>query len=830
MQHFNDPLFRIIFDQLAEPRLILKPYNADFIIVAANAAYLAATGYELADLSGKSIWNFFKVDAAGHHTVKIFQTGLNDVLEYKSALKLPIFRFDTLHAPRWWQVEILPVMDEVGQIAYLTCTTYNVTIQVEDEATIKSGKAAMLVQQQTEITTAEQVAFRTQELTDSEYRLSRIVSATPCGLCILKGENFIIDIINGPLLTLWGRTEKDILNQPLLKVFPELEGQPFQTFLIRVRETSHTVTMKEQSVVIIGVDGKPKYIYADFSYDPLFDVDLNVEAVLVTYSEVTSFVHARNLLEDREQVLEAMNEEMNAANEELQAMNEEMTVTNEEMESSNEELLAAREEQQVLYEQLQASEQNLRLAAEAAHIGYWHIQPESKALQYDDMLAQIFGYEDQEPMTYEMAIGQVTPEFNGLIQDAINEAITKGDFYDITYTQRRFNDNELIWLHSFGRVIADQDGQYTLFSGVVMDVTKEINSRLEIADLNERLNMAIASAEMGTWYIQADSRESVFSERLRAIFGFETDEEMTLEAAIAQIDSVYREKVAIAVEAALTDGVPFSQEYPIIRQNDNSRRWVKATGKLFPAQDGVKSYFSGTAVDITERKADEQRKNDFIGIVSHELKTPLTTLKGYLQVMQMTAKKPGENSVYQNSTERALLQINKMQRLIGGFLDVARLNAGRIELNKSNFDMDHLIRNAVADNQQLHKGQPIVYKSGGFQEVFADEDKIEQVLNNLLSNAGKYAPAQSTITVFCNHDKSTITVTVQDQGPGISQDDLPRLFDRFFRVENAQTNHIPGFGIGLYLCSEIILQHGGRIWAKSQPGQGAEFSFSLPLK
>jgi PAS domain S-box-containing protein len=377
MHHLTDLLFRTLFDQLPEPRIILRPDSPDFTVVIVNRAYAEATKYTPEQLTGRSFWELFKADAAGSSSAETFRQGLADVLRHRTHIKLPIFRFDVLVAgkasPRWWQVEILPVMDERGEITYLSCTTHNVTIHIQDQAAILQGRhseAAMLVQQQhaeRELTEAEkalresqddlaavrrhtdeQVSFRTKELSDSEYRLKRIIANTPAGLCILKGDDFIIDVINQPLLNIWGRKADDVIGKPLLTVVPEFIGQPFPKLLKQVLRTGKKVTMPEEAVIILQPDGTPKDAFADFSYDPLFDVNQQVEAVLVTVNEITEMVKARKLLQDRQDELEAMNEEMTAANEELQAMNEELTTASEELTEANRQLQDAQRRQNSL--------------------------------------------------------------------------------------------------------------------------------------------------------------------------------------------------------------------------------------------------------------------------------------------------------------------------------------------------------------------------------------------------------------------------------------------------------------------------------------------------
>ncbi|TWR26241.1 PAS domain-containing protein [Mucilaginibacter achroorhodeus] len=365
-------LFRALFDQLAEPRIILKPDHPTFTVVSINSAYEQATGYKEEQLKGRSVWDFFKADAAGSFSAEKLKQGLEDVLRHSAEIKLPIFRFDLMggagSSPRWWQVELYPIIDENNSIVYITCTTHNVTIHVEDQANIlesRRNEAAMLIQQQQsekELQVSEhalrvtqdelssersetenKITRRTKELSDSEYRLNRIIANTPTGLCILKSDELIIEIINQSLLKLWGRVENDVIGKSILTAVPEFEGQPFVKRAKQVLGNGNQVTSLEEAVLIIKENGKQETRFADFSYDPLFDVNDKVESVLITVNDVTEIVKAKQLLQHQQEELETTNEELTAANEELQSMNEELHATNEQLAEVNQLLEEERE-------------------------------------------------------------------------------------------------------------------------------------------------------------------------------------------------------------------------------------------------------------------------------------------------------------------------------------------------------------------------------------------------------------------------------------------------------------------------------------------------------
>ena len=235
---------------------------------------------------------------------------------------------------------------------------------------------------------------------------------------------------------------------------------------------------------------------------------------------------------------------------------------------------------------------------------------------------------------------------------------------------------------------------------------------------------------------------------------------------------------------------------------------------------------SKIARDITEKKQEEMRKNDFIAMVSHELKTPLTSMKSYIQVLLAKAQKEG-NSFDTNALMRADVQAKKMTAMIHDFLSLARLEEGKIWLNKSQFSLHPLIEEIANDAKFLTSNHNIQLQDCEEIILYADRDKIGQVLMNLLSNAIKYSPRGGNITIGCEKLSGKTKIYVSDEGVGINPDDQKRLFERFYRSKNEKVKTISGFGIGLYLVAEILKYHDSKIEVDSTEGKGSTFYFFL---
>ena len=231
--------------------------------------------------------------------------------------------------------------------------------------------------------------------------------------------------------------------------------------------------------------------------------------------------------------------------------------------------------------------------------------------------------------------------------------------------------------------------------------------------------------------------------------------------------------------------------------------------------------------DITDRRAIEQRKDDFLSIASHELKTPLTTIKGYVQIINRLIANYQDEKL-KNAVGKTSLYVERLNSLIGELLDVSRIQSGKIELHQEPFDFDEMVAEAVDSLRQGSRSHEINVTGHTDSQVTGDESHIIQVVTNLLSNAVKYSPGQPSIQVHLSVVSDYVKLAVTDQGVGIPRDEQDKIFERFYRVGDTQ-QRFPGMGIGLYICAQIIRNHEGTLWVESEPGKGSTFSFTLPI-
>lgn len=358
---------------------------------------------------------------------------------------------------------------------------------------------------------------------------------------------------------------------------------------------------------------------------------------------------------------------------------------------------------------------------------------------------------------------------------------------------------------------------------------------------SEEHNRAIVShTSVGIFGADLEGRITFLNEKASQLFGLHRNEGIgvnVLDMTVAEFRESTRQKFGQLV----TLGRSFESEKRMFRK-DGSVFWANVSvAGIFDDQGKIKSVVA-VVIDITQRKAAEtalraseqqlkellRLKDDFIGIASHELKTPVTSMKAYAEIVKESMEQLGDK---QNSylLSRLNQQIDRLTTLIRHLLDTSRISQGQLQLASENVDINSLLLERV-DEIKRTTGHRFVCHLGKLPAVQGDPERLAQVMTNLISNSVKYAPVDTTITVFTELENDKVKITVQDQGPGITRADQQKIFDKFFRSSGKTGNSFPGMGLGLYITAQIIQKHGGELMVESEPGNGAAFSFTLPLK
>ncbi|MCK4536539.1 MAG: PAS domain S-box protein [Desulfuromonadales bacterium] len=400
-------------------------------------------------------------------------------------------------------------------------------------------------------------------------------------------------------------------------------------------------------------------------------------------------------------------------------------------------------------------------------------------------------------------------------------------------------NGEIKWVDDRTYIRRDSRGMITHYEGIVYDITERKQAKDALQESELRFRMLADYTYDWEYWINPDGKYIYLSPSCERITGYSPEELISNPHLLFDmIPPDYAEKFHQHYEDEANPETPvFSMVVPIITKN-GEERWLEHN--CSPVFDGQGHYAGrlGNNRDITEKKKAEealqeldQAKSDFISIVAHELRTPLTVIAGYAELLGnagnplLEEKKENCFSIIQSNTE-------VLKRLIDDLLDIGRIQIDHpLGIVPQETDLDEIIEKAVASAKV--KGQQckiIVAHNNTLPEtLWIDGNRITQVLNNLLSNAIKYSPHGGTVKVQTMTDEEKVTVAIQDQGMGMTPQQVEHIFDRFYRAESSNLG-ITGLGLGMTIVKQIIVDHGGEISVSSHLGEGTTIAFTLPRR
>ena len=595
----------------------------------------------------------------------------------------------------------------------------------------------------------------------------------PVGIAIFRGPEFIVDLINPTLCEIYGKTIEEMLGRPIFDVLVHVRGQGFDQLLERVRVTE--IPFKGQAFpASLQRKGKLETVYFDFVYEPYREVDGTISGVIAVATEVTEQVTAKQLIEE--------------------------------------------------------AEERARLAVDAVGLGTYDLNLETGEMITTKIFANIFGFDAPVPRADYVRVFH--PDDLELRNIAHVEAQVTGKLF---YESRViWPDKSIHWARVEGKVYYDAASNPIRILGTLLDITaqkqaKEGQQKLMalVADSEQLLRNITTAAPTGLWMSDEKGDITYVNQTWIDWTGLCYEEHL----ASGWFDSIIPEDRQKARERFLEDFAHkslFEVEFRI-HHTDGTRHWCVATGKPQYQNNGTFSGYIGSCVDITEQKNLQQQKDDFIGIASHELKTPVTSIKAYTQVLERMLLKKGE-TMEAGMINRMDGQLNRLTSLIGDLLDVTKINSGKLQFNDRDFEFNDHVRELVEDLQRTTEKHKLIENFLPTGIVFGDKERIGQVITNLITNAIKYSPKADRIIIHTGIKNNEVNLCVQDFGIGIEEDKLNKVFEQFYRVSGDMQHTFPGLGLGLYISSEIIKREGGRIWVTSKHGEGSTFCFALPLK
>lgn len=293
-----------------------------------------------------------------------------------------------------------------------------------------------------------------------------------------------------------------------------------------------------------------------------------------------------------------------------------------------------------------------------------------------------------------------------------------------------------------------------------------------------------------------------------------------------------KEEQLVSLVQQPADGAQ-SKEIVIQSQNDKIKKVLLASNAVIESEDGKTVGFVSVLSDVTKQKEVEALKEEFLASVSHDLRTPLTCIRGALQLLTEGGGNPLSPSQERNLAI-ASKNIERLSRLINDLLDLSKLESKKFTIRPTLYSVEDHIHSLMSGFEAWIKTKEIVIRENLERplEVEADQDRLGQVLTNLISNALKFTPQRGTVTLIAKHASGgqKVEIGVHDSGPGIAEKDFPNLFQKFSRIESKAMQGISGTGLGLAIAKEIVELHIGRIWVESEEGKGSYFAFEIPVK
>lgn len=608
----------------------------------------------------------------------------------------------------------------------------------------------------------------------SQESLALLLTQAPVALSMLMGDEFIIQVANPQILQLWGKSPQ-IIGCKLIDALPELEGQPFMDVLSQVRTTGKPYKGYKEFCYLVR-NGKREECYFDFIYAPIFnDEETEIIGVSVVATEVTDQVNAEKKLAETEYTFERLIKESDYSIALYKGPDLIIDIANNSMLRTwgkNEKVIGMKLEEAL---------------------------PELEGQPFLDILKDIF----KTGKTYSATEDEVVLERNGQLYTS---------YYNFSY-----------------KPLFNEQGEVYAILNFATDVTEMVLTKKQLKLNEEKYKNLADSLPIIVWTADKDGNIDYYNKQWYDYTGFTSidSRESATEKIIHPDDQKRSIDIWMTSKANKTN---YEIEYQFRdRTSEDAYRWFLGRAIPIKNEDNDVIQWIGTCTDINEFKQFQQQKDNFLGIASHELKTPLTSLKLYSQFLEKNLRKQ-EDDKNADVAKKMDEQINKLTSLVNDLLDVTKIQNGKILLNKSDFDFDDLVEEIVTE-QQMITSHKILVESEKIGNIYSDRHRISQVMSNLISNAIKYSPDADRIHITTKvTDDDCVLFTVRDFGIGIPADKTEKVFEQYYRVSGSKEHTFPGLGLGLYISSEIIKRSGGKIFVNSIEGKGSEFCFLIPKK
>lgn len=480
-------------------------------------------------------------------------------------------------------------------------------------------------------------------------------------------------------------------------------------------------------------------------------------------------------------------------------------------------------------EDLKKSEERFQLAARATRDMIWDWDVRTDQFWLDERFRENYD-SGGDVVSVARVFESVHYDDREHVEQGMRRAIAGTDhFWSDEYRYRRL-DGTYAQMSDRGYIVRDAEGQALRVIGAMTDISERRNAEQVIANLHRQREMILNS--VGDGIVGLDREGNITSVNPAAVKMFAAEENDLLGTPLHQVvhggdagGSSHRWDDSL-IQATLLDGTLQSSAEELFWRADRSTFLADYVSTPI-YDDGIVSGAVVTFRDITEKHEVDRLKSQFVSTVSHELRTPLTAIRGALGLLSSGLL--GDVSVKgHRMLEIAVANTDRLVRMINDILDVERIEAGKMEMSREVLDAHDLMKRAAESVQSIADGDGVrLVVMPSTASLMGDGDRIIQTLTNLLGNAIKFSPRDTTVTLSATCDK-VCTFRVADQGRGVPEEKLEVIFERFQQVDASDSRDKGGSGLGLAICKSIVTAHGGRIWVEKNDPAGAVFLFTIP--
>lgn len=625
--------------------------------------------------------------------------------------------------------------------------------------------------------------------------LDALFEQAPALVAILQGRDGVVKLCNNAFQELWGK--RQVLGKPMRQAWPELDGQRYFEIIEQVYDTGQPLIGKEYPARIDrNNDGVLEQAYFNFVYLPYKDGGGQTTGVMIYGVEITEQVHAKQLA--------------------------------------------------------QQTSERLGLALTASHMGLWEWNVQTGELTWSNELKEIFGLPESAAITYEKYLNLIAPADRPDVKQIIKHTMSVGGSYQIEH-RIIWPDGSQHWIQGQGKAFLE-DGRAVRMIGTCMSIDDRKQAEMHLQESEARFRNMADSAPVLIWLAGLDKQCYYFNKPWLEFTG----RSLRQEAGYGWTKSIHPEDADRAIgifNNSFNARQSFQMEYRL-RRADGTYRWVLDNGTPQFSAAGTFLGYIGSCIDIHDfKRAVEQRKeleartqaltqerselvalnnikDEFISLASHQLRTPATIVKQYLGMMLDGLSGPlGDEAL--SMLHQAYESNERQIQIVNDLLKVAHIDAGQVHIQKEAVDIKRLVSTVVQEQTPTCavRGQALRMSGPSHKLIVRlDPEKIHMVLENLIDNASKYSRQGQPIVVEISADRYSLYIRVIDQGVGVAKRDLPKLFQKFSRVNNELSTEVGGTGLGLYWVKKVIDLHGGTVTVSSKLHKGSMFTIMLPRR